>query len=80
MRPDDLHEFTRRRPFVPFRIHATDGKVYEIRHPDQAIPLRSRVVIGVGGDDTTPDRVEHLALVHIVRLEETDSDTRRQAG
>jgi hypothetical protein len=79
MRPDDLHEFTRKRPFSPFRIHTTDGRVYEIMHPDQAIPLRSRVVIGVGGDDNTPDRTEHIALIHIVRLEELDGPT-RQAG
>jgi len=75
MRPQDLHEFTRRRPFSPYRIHTTDGQTYEIRHPDQVIVLRSRVVIGVGGANGVPDRVEHVALLHVVRIEEAPSKT-----
>ena len=31
MRPQNLQEFTRRRPFVPYRIYATDGRTYDIR-------------------------------------------------
>lgn len=80
MRPDDLHEFTRRQPFAPFRMHVSDGRVYDIRHPDQVIPLRSRVLIGVGGDDTTPDHVEHISLIHVVRLEYIQNGSSRQAG
>jgi hypothetical protein len=70
MRPDDLFEFTRKRPFSPYRIYTTDGKTYEIRHPDQVIVLRSRVVIGVGSAGRVPDHAEDVALVHIVRLED----------
>jgi len=73
MRPDDLHEFTRRRPFAPYRIHLTDGRTYEIRHPDQVIVLRSRIVVGVGGDNGVPEHTEHVALIHIVRIEELHS-------
>lgn len=72
MRPDDLHEFTRKRPFVPYRIYVTDGRTYEIRHPDQVIVLRSRVVIGVGGKNRVPDHTEHVALLHVVRIEELE--------
>lgn len=72
MRPQDLHEFTRKRPFTPFRIHTTEGLAYEIRHPDQVIVLRSRVVIGVGGGDGVPDHLEHVALLHVVRIEELE--------
>ena len=72
MRPDDLFEFTRKRPFLPYRICATDGRTYDIRHPDQVIVLRSRVVIGVGGSNGTPDHLEHLALIHVVRIEELE--------
>lgn len=78
MRPDDLHEFTRKRPFAPYRIHVTGGQVYEIRHPDQVIVLRSRVAIGVGASDGVPDRLEHVALLHIVRIEELPSATSGQ--
>ena len=48
MRAEDLYAFTRRQPFVPFRIHSTDARSYEVWHPDQVIPMRSRVIVGVG--------------------------------
>lgn len=54
--------------------------MYEIRHPDQAMPLRSGVVVGVGGDGNTPDRAEHIALIRVVRMEEMDDGDARQAG
>ncbi len=70
MRAEDLLEFTRKRPFEPFRIHISGGSVYDIRHPDQIIVLRSRAVVGVGSDNGVPERLDHLALVHVVRVEE----------
>lgn len=69
MRPEDLLEFLRRRPFEPFRICATDGRTFDVKHPDQAIVLRSRIVLA-SGDNGVPDRLEHLALVHVVRIQE----------
>ncbi len=71
MRPDELISLVRARPFVPLRIHLTDSTVYEISHPDQIIVLRGRVDIGVGADPETGavERVEHVALLHIVRVE-----------
>src|SRR5574340_1123663 len=70
MRPEDLLESTRKRPFVPYRVCLTDGRTYDVGHPDQVIVLRSRAVIGVGGENGLPERVEHVALIHIVRIEE----------
>jgi len=78
MRPDDLLQLLRQRPFVPFRLHLSNGRVFEIRHPDQAIVMRSRVVIGAGSGDDLPDHLEHVALVHIVQIEELPAA--REAG
>ena len=72
MRPEDLYEFTRKRPFAPYRIHVTDGRTYEIRHPDQVVVLRSRLIIGVGTENDVPDHSEHVALLHVVRIEELE--------
>ncbi len=80
MRPEDLHEFTRKRPFVPYRICVTDGTSYDIRHPDQVIVLRSRIVVGVGGGNGVPDRIEHVALIHVVRIEELQSERSGASG
>jgi hypothetical protein len=70
MRPDDVLELVRRQPFTPFRIHVTGGDTYDIHHPDQLIVLRSRVVFPASGDSGIPERLDHVALVHVVRLEE----------
>jgi hypothetical protein len=77
MRADELLELVRKRPFVPLRICVTDGKSYEIRHPDQIIVLRGRIDIGVGSDRETgaAERVEHVSLLHVVRVEELASSS-----
>ncbi len=63
----DLIELLRIRPF---RIHGTDGRVRKVRHPDEALVLRTRVILPLGGQGEVPEASEHLALAHIVRLEE----------
>lgn len=68
MRPEDVREFNRRQPFEPYRIHITGGQTYDIKHPDQIIVQQSRV--GVGDDRGFTERIEHIALIHIVRIEE----------
>lgn len=68
MRPEDIRDFNRREPFLPYRIVTTDGKTYDIAHPDQVLVSRSRVVIG---DQTgISENFDHVALIHIVRVEE----------
>ncbi len=47
MRPEDILEILRNKPFEPFRVYLTDGAVYEIRHPDMAIVQRSKVTVAV---------------------------------
>lgn len=72
MRPEELTELLRVRPFVPLRIHLTDGQVYDVYHPDLVLVLRQRVDIGLQPDPTTGvlDRVVHCSLLHVVRVEE----------
>jgi hypothetical protein len=82
MRPDELIALIRARPFSPLRIHLSDGTAYEIRHPDQIIVLRGRVHIGVGADAETGavERIEHVSLLHIVRVEELVSASSQGAA
>jgi hypothetical protein len=76
MSSQDLIELLRTRPFVPFRIDATDGRTYDVRHPDQALVLRTRVILPLMTPQAdVPERSEHLALVHVVRLEELPTGT-----
>jgi hypothetical protein len=75
MRPDDVLQLLRARPFQPFRISLCDGKQYEVRHPDMAIVSRSTVLVGIPGPrgpDGPVERVVTSALVYITRMELLD--------
>jgi len=79
MRIADVRERLDKRPFEPFRICLTDGRTYDITHPDLCMLGRNTVYVGV------PDprirrivmRVDQCALVHIVRFEELNGKRRR---
>ena len=66
----DLLELLRTVPFRPFRIHGTDGRTRDVRQTDEALVLRTRVILPLSRRGEVPDVSEHLALAHIVRLEE----------
>ena len=72
MRPEDVTALLRKRPFVPLKIHMTDGHAYEIHHPEMMVVSRSHAMVGLQPNPTTGvvDRIEHCGLIHIVRIEE----------
>ncbi len=75
MRPDDVLQMLRARPFRPFTISLSDGQQYEVRHPEIAIVSRSTVLVGIPGPrgpDSPVQKVVTCALVHITRLEALD--------
>jgi len=75
MRPQDVREFLDQKPFCPFRVTLTDGRIYEIRHPELVMVGRSTVVIGIpAANDPTPvyDRLVTVSLIHIMQLEPTE--------
>jgi hypothetical protein len=74
MRPEEVVALLRRRPFVPLRIHMTDGKIYDIHHPEMVLVRRQSLDIGVPNtDDGVADRVDHCSLLHTMRIEELAS-------
>ncbi len=75
MRPEDILEFLRAKPFEPFRIHMSDGSAFDIRHPELALVERSKVIVGVPGPkgpDGPVERSVFCALMHITRAEKVD--------
>lgn len=72
MRREDILNFTRAKPFVPFVIELTNGERYEIRHPDMIVPTLGMATVGVpapGAVADAADRVVFVSLVHIVKAE-----------
>jgi hypothetical protein len=70
MRPDDSFRKLRQRPLVPFRLHVSDGAVYEIVGPEMAMVERSTVTVGVPISGLPDILLEVMvSLLHITRLE-----------
>jgi hypothetical protein len=71
MDPEQIHAFTRRRPFLPFRIHVADQVHYDVPNPEWVSVGRTVVFVGVRRDPTSPyfDEPVIVALRHITRLE-----------
>ena len=82
MPPADLLTYIRQRPFIPFRIHLTDGKTYDIAHPEMVMPGIVSAVIGVPVSPAEPlyGRTETVALRHIVRLVPLDGQVSSNNG
>lgn len=74
---EDIQARLRVRPFRPFRIVASEGLHFDIRHPDLVFVGRRDLQVGFPDPDspTVYDRVTRLALVHIVALEDLPSPT-----
>jgi hypothetical protein len=62
MPPSDLLAMIRKRPFVPFRMHLSDGTVYEIHRPEMVMPTEPLYT-----------RTQTVAMRHVVRLVPLDS-------
>ena len=75
MRAEDMKEILTGQPFTPIRIYLSDGKTYDITHPDQVYVMKSRMIIGTKSDPETRivERSEQIALVHVVRVEPLSS-------
>jgi hypothetical protein len=70
MRPEDIRQLLRRRPFCPFRLLATNNLSFEVRHPELVAVSRSVLHIGLSGSQSLfAEYVVGLALLHIVQYE-----------
>jgi len=61
MNAETIREWLSRRPFEPFLVAYSNGETYQVRHPENVIVLKSRLIIGY--PDT--DSVAHVGLIHV---------------
>lgn len=71
MSPDELNSALRREPFLPFRVHLSNGVHYEVRNPQMAAIGRTILFIGLTRDVDSPyfDEPVWVALRHITHIE-----------
>ncbi len=64
--------FLRKQPFQPFRMNLTDGRTYDISHPELAMVGRSSLAIGqMRPQEAEPiyDRMVTVSLLQIMQIE-----------
>jgi hypothetical protein len=74
----DLLRMLRAQPFVPFRMHISEGVVYDIRHPEMVIVMAAAAIVAFPdpANEEMASSWELVDLRHIIRLE----PIRSQAG
>jgi hypothetical protein len=72
MRAEDIRDLLKRQPFIPFRIYLTDGKTYDITHPELVFLVKHYFEVAVGFDPLSgiPEKVDRCSMLHIVRTED----------
>ena len=76
MRPEGVREFLRRQPFRPFRLTLTDGRTYDVMHPELAMVGRSWVQVGLarpGDPENIAERLISVSLLDIMQIEPLES-------
>jgi hypothetical protein len=69
MNPDQIRAYHDVRPFEPFEIRMSNGRVFTVDHPEFLAFTRDRSVVVYFTDDS---REVRLALSHIASIEKTN--------
>ena len=75
MTSEDLIELLEKHPFLPLRLHMSNGRTHEIRHPEMAIVSRDVVAIGVTQVDERFPRLRLVSIPHIDEVEPISDST-----
>ncbi len=81
MRPQDILKYLQRTPFQPFRLCLSDGRLFEIRHPEMAMVGRSAVISGIPDpkeEEPIYERSFDCSIMHITSLEPIEGRSPRK--
>jgi hypothetical protein len=66
----DFEKLLKARPFQPFRVHLSSGDVYEIRHPEMAFLMRTKIMLGLDPDKSGyADDWTMISLLHVTSID-----------
>ena len=69
MNSETIREYVNRKPFEPFVLRLSNGESYEVRHPENVMILKTRLVLGY----PELDRVVQVGLIHVNSIEHLQS-------
>ena len=68
MTQDQLRQWLRRTPFIPFRVHISSGDSYAVSSPDWMMVTPRYTSIGVPGESGDGDIIITIDNLHITHL------------
>lgn len=69
MKAEELIEQLEERPFLPLRIHMSNGRTHDVRHPENAIVGEGVVALAVPQNGNGLPRIRLISLAHINEVE-----------
>jgi len=69
MKAEELIEILSEQPFVPLRLHMSNGRTHEVRHPEMAIVGEEVVALGIAQPDSELPRIRMVSITHINEVE-----------
>ena len=72
---DICEDWIKRRPFVPFVVHTTNGRSFEVPHPDFIHLMRTALAIFKPDSDS----VSFVSLIHVNEFEALGGPVEMQA-
>jgi len=75
MSSDTIWSRIREKPFRPFRLNTSDGKSFEVFHPEMILLTKNRVTIAIHDpqldvENELPDREVVISPLHVASLED----------
>lgn len=80
---DELRNFLRARPFVPIRLALTDGRIFDVRHPEMLMLGARAIVIGIpreGAQDPIFEQSITVSLLHVLSTQQIEVSMASQQG
>lgn len=74
MTAERIHDLLKRQPFAPFALTLTTGERFVVRHAENLI-VGKRVCYYPIFDGEFVDRMVHISIPHIVKLEPFDGSS-----
>jgi hypothetical protein len=76
----DFQRLLKAQPFQPFKVHLSNGEVYEVRHPEMAFLMRTKLVLGLDPDKSGyADDWAMISLLHVASIEPVQPRNRKSA-
>ena len=66
-------------PFEPFRVVMSSGQTYEVRHPEMAKLLRTKLLVFLDPDrEGIADQFRMVSLLHVTAVEPVGATRKRR--